>query len=1169
MANTLITTNVDIDYIAKDFTSVEDDLITFATAQFGAGTNANQLWTDFNTSSFSRVWLELVAFISDILFFYLDTQATQAYLQTATVRSAVLNVAKQFGFTPATASSASGVEVFTVTGAGTIPRGFQLNSINNEVFYVTNDVIVGGAGQFSGNVLQGIIIAQSFTAEGVQNETFQLQGPNVIVDLTNLNTLDVTPQLSVNGNNYTLVTTFINSNGTDTAAVEDSLGNVIGGGGRVFLLGQNPDGTPFIQFGDGVFGRQLLSGEVVSITYRTGGGSAGNIGANSLVNLISGSSIITSATNPAAFSGGTDENSIDNLRDLIPDSLRTLERAVALQDYGDILVANFPQVFDANAELSPNTNASVDLNVYVVPQGTGVPALSDNLPLKNQLFSFLDTRKTVTVNFQLLDAFAVTVLLSVEIFVASGVDKTVVTNNLNAAFAAFFNLTTGGPNGQGIKFAQSILIKDIIAVIETIPGIDTFELTKLTYVPRIQESVVSPTATYNTTPVSIFPNVSESEWLLAAAGIVTRSSGVTLFLNTGLVSYTYTSGTGVIQYSFTVDLSKVSAGDTFIDGSGMFSFTILGVDTLNNKLILGTGLMVNTAVSSSSSGSVLSGITSFESFRCFKKLLAVATSLQADSITDNNLDLSVVSSSGTAVENTLLLDDTLTFVPNQYATGGFLLVDASNNIWTISSNTSNTIRTSLSAINNAAITSIASGSYQIVQNLAGTQIVFSNEVLNINYNTANTIFSIGAEFSSIGIIGETFQLSTTQTNIGNLGVNVDIVAYNSSTNTVEFNSSPDLSGINSSFNLIDNTGQVFNIVGVNDTPQPAVLYSITNQSNKARLSASGVGISPIQFGAMLAQGFKVPSTALYPIVSFYLSKEGNITGNLTVRIVNDLAGLPDLTSVVAVSNVIPISTLVNDTFTQIFFSFATPPTLTSGTQYHAVLIPDATYISNTVSDFFTFTNSGLVTYTYNSGSGLIQYASAVNLSSVVPGNYFEDGAGNLFRIITVNDAADQLVLATGLTVNTTVGSSSSGACIQDDRVTAAIDDSSHSYPDGEMSRYSGLAWSNSTLGPSPSSIHTDMIFSVEGTKTITIESDLTPITGLGATISSRYYDDHNEMSLIVGISAGIITSATDVVATGLGTVGGDPNRPVDTFVFRSSEFLNDITNLRQNEIPQL
>src|SRR5690606_13143164 len=148
MAN--ITNNIDIDYIQRDFSSTVDAIINFANVNVGPGTSSNRLWTNFNADSFSRNWLEIVAFVADVFFFYFDQQSTQAYLQTATIRSAVRDIAKQFGFQPATASSASGNVTFTFTGAGTLNRGFRVSSASGVQFFLTNAITAGAAGEFTG-----------------------------------------------------------------------------------------------------------------------------------------------------------------------------------------------------------------------------------------------------------------------------------------------------------------------------------------------------------------------------------------------------------------------------------------------------------------------------------------------------------------------------------------------------------------------------------------------------------------------------------------------------------------------------------------------------------------------------------------------------------------------------------------------------------------------------------------------------------------------------------------------------------------------------------------------------------------------------------------------------------------------------------------------------------
>ena len=1172
MANTTITSNRDVDYIQKDFDSVVDASITFANVNFGPGTSANRLWTNFNSDSFSRNWLEIVAFVSDALYFYLDTQATQSYLQTATVDSAVRDIARQFGFTPASETSASGVAQFTVTGAGTIPRGFRVQASNGSNFYTTTDTVAVGAGVVNADVIQGELVSETFVATGLQNEEFELRGPNVVVDQSNLNPLDISPSLTVSGNNYTLVDTLIRQTGEDTAVIRDSLGNIVGGGGRAYLIDERPDGTPFIRFGDGVFGRKLAAGETVVVNYRSGGGSQGNIPEQTLTTALDTNVIVASVTNPAEFSGGADEQSIEQLRELIPASLRTLERAVAEQDYSDILTANFPEVFAASTEAN-NTDPGVDLNIYVVPQGLGIPQISDNLLLRDRLNTFLDRRKTVTVQFQILDAFSIDVTIGLEVFISDTASRSTVTQAINTALQDFFSLSTGGASGSGIGFAEPILISDICNIIDAIDGVVRFEIQRLTYEPRVEQNVVGLVSTYNVSPVTTFPNVEEVEWLLAASGPQNEVVGTTLFNNDSSTGFTYDSVTGLITYAFPVALQGIAPGDQFRDGAST-DFTILAVDTLNSTVTIPDGQTVNITAGPGAGGSIRNGATAFQSFKAFKKILATATNLSGDTLTDNNLNLTFKSGTGVAINSRTLLDNSNVFLPGEFSTAGdFFLVDAASNVWEILSNDSNTIFTSITAVNDAAVTSVADGEYQIVRNVAGGQVIFNNSIFNIQYNNANTVFSVGAQFSQIGTIGDAFSISIEQNNVGRLGVDLDIITFDSATGVVRLNGNPNLNGISTEDVIIDNSGQLFNIVGVDNISRPSVIYSDSNLTSSYILQGDLDGSS-------IAQGFQVVDDDTYAVVSFFLQREGNILGNLTCRIVaDDGSGLPDLSTVIATAQPIDVTTIGATGLSQVFFGFNTPPSLTSATQYHAVLSGDAGYATSEQSGVVAFDNTGLVPFTYNPATGVIQYSGAVNLSNVLAGNFFVDSSGARFSILAVSDADDTVTLADALTIdNSGPSSSDDGSVVANDRILVGFDNTP-TYADGEFAEFDGLSqWSNSSQGPNAGSFTdadgnafaaADLIFSVEGTRSITEDSNLEPSTGPGGTVSRRYYDDEAQISLVLGISNGSITQASDVNGLGIGTVASVPNSPVDNFEFRTSRFADDIVNLRLNEIPQL
>jgi hypothetical protein len=89
------------------------------------------------------------------------------------------------------------------------------------------------------------------------------------------------------------------------------------------------------------------------------------------------------------------------------------------------------------------------------------------------------------------------------------------------------------------------------------------------------------------------------------------------------------------------------------------------------------------------------------------------------------------------------------------------------------------------------------------------------------------------------------------------------------------------------------------------------------------------------------------------------------------------------------------------------------PTLLASTQYHLVLNADAGYAAGEQSGAVAFDNTGLVTFTYNSVTGEVEYSSPVNLSNVEAGHFWSDSNGELFTIQSVSDADDQLFIAPG------------------------------------------------------------------------------------------------------------------------------------------------------------
>ncbi len=103
-----------------------------------------------------------------------------------------------------------------------------------------------------------------------------------------------------------------------------------------FVVEDRGDGSARLRFGDGEHGLLPRPGTVLTAHYRTGAGSAGNIGADSLWHVVTDVAGIASVRNPLPARGGTDPEPLDRLRQDAPVAFRRQERAVTPADYAEV-----------------------------------------------------------------------------------------------------------------------------------------------------------------------------------------------------------------------------------------------------------------------------------------------------------------------------------------------------------------------------------------------------------------------------------------------------------------------------------------------------------------------------------------------------------------------------------------------------------------------------------------------------------------------------------------------------------------------------------------------------------------------------------------------------------------------------------------------------------------
>jgi hypothetical protein len=142
---------------------------------------------------------------------------------------------------------------------------------------------------------------------------------------------------------------------------------------KVFQVNVSADETVFVEFGDGISGRIPAKESGIKSVYVSGGGTIGNVAAKSLQNwrLVTGTSEATirqslTVTNNTAATGGTNPESNDSIRYNAPRSLRSLNRAVTLEDFAG-LALSVDGVVKANAYAESRSSVTV----YIAPTSDG------------------------------------------------------------------------------------------------------------------------------------------------------------------------------------------------------------------------------------------------------------------------------------------------------------------------------------------------------------------------------------------------------------------------------------------------------------------------------------------------------------------------------------------------------------------------------------------------------------------------------------------------------------------------------------------------------------------------------------------------------------------------------------------------------------------------------
>jgi len=161
---------VAINYTSRDFDTIKRDLVNYAKTYYP------NTYQDFSEAGFGSLMLDTVAYVGDILSFYVDYQANESYLSTASEYQNIIKLARQIGYKLNVAPSSYGVASFYILipadtlGASpnraylpVLKRGSQLSTSRGAGFVLNEDVDFG-------NTQNKVVVAQVDQGTGLPTQ---------------------------------------------------------------------------------------------------------------------------------------------------------------------------------------------------------------------------------------------------------------------------------------------------------------------------------------------------------------------------------------------------------------------------------------------------------------------------------------------------------------------------------------------------------------------------------------------------------------------------------------------------------------------------------------------------------------------------------------------------------------------------------------------------------------------------------------------------------------------------------------------------------------------------------------------------------------------------------------------------------------------------------------
>jgi len=444
---------------------------------------------DFDGSGMS-VLIDLLAYNTHYNAFYTNMIANEMFLDSTTLRSSAVSLAKQLGYTPRSVTGAKAKVTITFNpndlgGNGTdvgrlgthvlVPKGSvflaELNSktigfvttgsytatptTNTHGGFLVSSAPGSGVVPYVASnieITQGIFSSIQYVYnEQIKNQQFII--PNAGVDTSTITVLITDTLSGTSGEIYTLSDDY-------TAVTTTS---------KVFFIQETLNNKYEIYFGDGNIGAKPVDGNVIDITYVVTEGEAGNgvtvFKSDPIKSPFYGIGGSTSTYSPVVSlvskaSSGAEQEDLDSIKYLAPRNYEAQNRAVTTDDYVVKLLSDYPQLDAVRCWGGEENDPPTYGKVYLAIKPVKGYVLSDT-EKQHIKKNILASRNIITIDPILLDPDYI--FLVVDTFIKWDSRLTPVTDATLRAGVRNQIVTWGQNNLEKFEtyFRHSVLINNI------------------------------------------------------------------------------------------------------------------------------------------------------------------------------------------------------------------------------------------------------------------------------------------------------------------------------------------------------------------------------------------------------------------------------------------------------------------------------------------------------------------------------------------------------------------------------------------------------------------------------------------------------------------------------------------------------------------------------------